>query len=190
MILSRRLLLAAPLLPLAARAQAETTLRLRGIIAAASDGSLSLVLAPDAAISSRRRVALSEIRPGDYLGITAEPGPEDRLRAVEVVIFPEAMRGVGEGHRPFDLTPSSTMTNATVESAVMAAEGRVLTMAFGGRQLPIEVPPGASVVTPVPAAREDLKPGAQVLITAQRDAQGQLTARRITVSKDGVMLPM
>lgn len=197
----RRLLLAAALAaPAAARAQAAPPTRLRGVIAAVTaegltvtpreGGQAAILLAPEAAISARKRLALSEIKPNDYLGITAEPGDDGRLRAVEIVVFPEAMRGVGEGHRPFDLTPSSTMTNATVESAVTAAQGRVLTMAFRGGQVQVEVPPEASIVTPIPAERADLVPGAQVLITGTRAADGTLTASRITVSKNGVMLPM
>ncbi|MDU7520661.1 MAG: hypothetical protein E7K72_04555 [Roseomonas mucosa] len=147
--------------------------------------TLPVTLAGNLTVVSPRPVELSSIKPGDYLGIVGVPGEGATLEARAVQVFPEAMRGVGEGHYPWDL-PGTSMTNATVDAAVSATSGRELTMAYKGQTLRIHVPPGTPVVTPVPATREDLKPGAAVMFGATRDAEGRLTATRVTVAKDGV----
>ena len=153
------------------------------------DGAtVPVTLAGNLTVVSPKPVELSSIKPGDYLGIVGAPGEGGALEARAVQVFPEAMRGVGEGHYPWDL-PGTSMTNATVDAAVSATSGRELTMAYKGQTLRIHVPPGTPVVTPVPAAREDLKPGAAVMFGATRDAEGQLTATRVTVAKDGVSPP-
>lgn len=155
----------------------------------ARDGTmLPVTLAGNLTVTSPRAVELSTIKPGDYLGIVGVPGEGGSLEARAVQIFPEAMRGVGEGHYPWDL-PGTSMTNATVDAAVSATSGRDLTMAYKGQTLRIHVPPGTPVVTPVPASREDLRPGAAVMFGATRDAEGHLTATRVTVAKDGVSPP-
>lgn len=155
----------------------------------ARDGAtVPVTLAGSLTVTSPKAVELSTIKPGDYLGIVGVPGEGGVLEARAVQIFPEAMRGVGEGHYPWDL-PGTSMTNATVDAAVSATSGRDLTMAYKGQTLRIHVPPGTPVVTPVPASREDLKPGAAVMLGATRDAEGHLTATRVTVAKDGVSPP-
>ena len=155
----------------------------------ARDGAtVPVTLAGNLTVTSPKAVELSTIKPGDYLGIVGVPGEGGSLEARAVQIFPEAMRGVGEGHYPWDL-PGTSMTNATVDAAVSATSGRDLTMAYKGQTLRIHVPPGTPVVTPVPASREDLKPGAAVMFGATRDAEGHLTATRVTVAKDGVSPP-
>ncbi|UPG73050.1 hypothetical protein MVG78_02380 [Roseomonas gilardii subsp. gilardii] len=172
--------------------------RIRGTIASI-DGSVMVVktregetlpvtLSGDVAVVSPKPVELSDIKPGDYLGIVGAPAEGGGLEARAVQVFPEAMRGVGEGHRPWDL-PGTSMTNATVDAAVAATSGRDLTMSYKGQTLRIHVPPGTPVVTPVPASRADLKPGAAVMLTATRDAEGHLTATRVMVAKDGVSPP-
>jgi hypothetical protein len=205
----RRSLLSAPLLltpllalqmPPAQAQGAPPSTRLRGTIASISGdrltvaprdgGSTEVALAENLVVSARKRVELSSIKPGDYLGIAAAPGPGGAWQAIEVVVFPEALRGIGEGHYAWDLAPGTSMTNATVAAAVEKTQGRELVMNYRGGSTTIQVPAEASVVTPIPAARSDLVPGAQVVVQATRDASGALTTSRITVSKDGVMLPM
>lgn len=122
--------------------------------------------------------------------MTARPGAGNELQAVAVVVFPENLRGVGEGHRDWDLAPGTTMTNANVEAAVQGSSGRDLTLAYKGGSVKVLVGPDAAVVTPVPAERADLKPGATVFLSTTRAADGALSASRITVSKDGVAPPM
>ena len=110
--------------------------------------------------------------------------------AIEVLVFPEAMRGAGEGHYAWDLEPGSMMTNGTVTGVVEAKSGRELSLSFKGSSNKIIVPPGVPIVTFAPAERADLKPGAPVMFGATKNAAGELAASRITVGKDGVAPPM
>ena len=202
----RNLLLTATALALAgtlpgmpAHAQAAAR-RLRGTIDSVSgrdmvlttrDGAkVTVKLAENVGVSALRKMSLSDITPGSFIGTAAEPGPDGVWRALEVLVFPEAMRGTGEGHFAWDLTPSSSMTNATVASAVQGNDGRSLTLNARGQQIRVMVPPEVPVVTLIPAAAEDLKPGAQVFLSATPAADGTLNAARVTVAKDGVVPPM
>lgn len=107
-----------------------------------------------------------------------------------MVIFPEALRGVGEGHRAWDLTPDSTMTNATVEAVVAGAAGRELALSYQGGQKRLVVPPGTPIVTLEPGDASLLEAGNHVFLSAEAGADGSLTAARITVGKDGLVPPM
>ena len=133
--------------------------------------------------------SLGDIKPGAYIG-TAAIGPKDKLRALEVLIFPEAMRGTNEGHFPWDLVPESTMTNAAIEAEAAGTDGRVLTLAAKGERLQVTVPPDAPVVTFLPATPEMLQPGAKVFIPVQPAPDGTLTAGLVAVGKDGLTPPM
>ncbi len=174
--------------------------RIRGRIEGLSDRMLTVTtregqrleirLAEGAGVSALRRLELSAVAPGTFIGTAAEPGPDGVWRALEVLVFPEAMRGTGEGHYAWDLTPSSSMTNATVDSAVQGNDGRSLTLTARGQTVKVLVPPDVPVVTPIPAAMEDLKPGAQVFLSASPGPDGVLTATRVTVARDGVVPPM
>jgi len=191
-------LAAAP--PLLAQAPAAPPRRIRGTIDGIAGRDMTLTtregskvtirLADNVGVSALRRLALSDIAPGSYIGTAAEPGEDGVWRALEVLVFPEAMRGTGEGHYAWDLTPTSSMTNATVDSAVQANDGRSLTLTARGQQVKVMVPPDVPVVTPVPATFEDLKPGAQVFLAATPGADGTLSAARVTVARDGVVPPM
>lgn len=183
-----------------ASAQTSPTVRVRGTISKA-DGPMLTVrtrsgedvmirLAENLAVSTVVRAALSDIRPNSYVGTAAVPQPDGTLRALEVLIFPEAMRGAGEGHSPWDLLPESTMTNATVADSVDAVAGRSLTLRYKTGQKTVLVPPDAPVVTFTPGQRSDLRPGETVFLGAQQQADGAYQTARVTVSKDGVAPPM
>jgi hypothetical protein len=153
--------------------------------------SVQVALAPDWKASALARADLAAITPGTFVGTAAEPQPDGTLKALEVLIFPEAMRGTGEGHRPWDLTPGSTMTNATVEAAVAGVQDRVLTLTYKGGTQRVVVPADAPVVTPVAGDASALvAPGTHVFVFATRQADGSLTASRLTVGKDGLVPPM
>lgn len=152
--------------------------------------TLTIRLAERATVSALRRLELAAVAPGTFIGTAAEPGPDGVWRALEVLVFPEAMRGTGEGHFAWDLTPSSTMTNATVDSVVEGNDGRSLVLTARGQQLRVMVPPDVPVVTFIPATMEDLRPGAQVFLSATPGAGGILDASRVTVARDGVVPPM
>ncbi len=151
--------------------------------------SIQVQLAPNVTIGSVVPATLADAKPGTFIG-TAAAGPKDHLRALEVLIFPEAARGSGEGHYPWDLQPESTMTNATIESEVSGADGRELTVVAKGETLKVTVPPGVPIVTFEPGSAAMLVPGAHVFIGAQKAADGTLTAARVNVGKDGLIPPM
>jgi hypothetical protein len=193
---------AALLLALAAGAAvAQTaTVRVRGTIESV-DGStlhlksregqmLTVKMADDVRISAVVQAALGDIKAGTFVGIAAVRQPDGVQRAVEVLIFPEAMRGTGEGHRAWDLMPESTMTNATVVDTVSKAQGRTLTLKYKDGEQTIVVPPDAPIVTFAAAGRDDLKPGAGVFIArAQKQPDGTIAAARVSVGR-GIMPPM
>jgi len=119
------------------------------------------------------------------------PGDNGSLKAVEVHIFPEALRGTGEGHRPWDLKPQSTMTNANVEAAVAAVDGQKLTMKYKGGEKTLVVTPETVVVSYAPGDASEVKPGTGIFIAAaQKMPDGSLQTPRITYGKDGLVPPM
>jgi hypothetical protein len=118
------------------------------------------------------------------------PQPDGSLNAVEVHIFPESMRGTGEGHYPWDLQPQSTMTNANVEQVVSAVDGRTLTLKYKDGEKKITVLANAPIVTYVPGDKSDIKPGAKVFIVAVKQADGTLQGRAWRIGRDGLTPPM
>ena len=151
---------------------------------------VSFRLADNARISAVKKATLADIKPGSYVGIAAMPRPDGSQMALEVLIFPDAMRGAGEGHRPWDLMPESTMTNATVADTVTKVDGQALTLTYKEGEKAIVVPPEAPIVTFVPASLADVKPGVRVFTTVVKAADGWNGAASIVVGKDGVDPPM
>jgi hypothetical protein len=174
--------------------------RVRGTITALDGATLSVMtrdgqalritLVEPLTVATVKRVTQASLVPGTFIGTAAQPGPNGELQAMEVLVFPETMRGTGEGHYAWDLAPGTTMTNANVEAAVPANPGLDLTLAYKGGSVTVRVPPDVPVVTPSPASRDDLIPGATVFLAATRAADGSLSTSRVTVSKDGVAPPM
>jgi hypothetical protein len=136
------------------------------------------------------KASLSDIKKGSFVGVTAMPQADGSLSALEVHIFPEAMRGTGEGHYPWDLQPKSTMTNANVDDVVSAVEGNTLTLKYKDGEKKILVPATAPIVTYVPGDTGDLKPGAKVFIIAVKQPDGTLQGRAWRVGRDGLTPPM
>ena len=164
------------------------------------DGKSAKVrLVDDAKIASVAKASLSDIKPGSYIGTAATPKTDGTLQAIEIHIFPESMRGTGEGNRAWDLVPKSSMTNGTVaqrpnkrgENKVSKIEGNSLTVEYSGGTRVVVATPSTQVVTLVPGDRSELKPNASVFIPgAKKEADGALQADRITVGKDGMAPPM
>ncbi|MGO9174489.1 MAG: hypothetical protein ACLP7P_21345 [Rhodomicrobium sp.] len=135
--------------------------------------------------------SLADIKPGLYVGIAGRPQPDGTQRAMEVHIFPEAMRGLAEGHRPWDLEPGSTMTNGSVAEQVTGVEGQKLMVKYKDGEKSIEVAPDTKIVAFQLAAPADLKPGEKVFIAAATKlAGGNYEAARIAFGKDGLTPPM
>ncbi|MFT8245837.1 DUF5666 domain-containing protein [Roseomonas sp. BN140053] len=175
---------------------ASAPTRMRGTIAALEGNTLTVatregprvpvMLNEPLTVSALRRMTLEEITPGAYVGVVGEPAADGTLRAVAVQVFPEALRGTAEGQFAWDLAPNTNMTNATVTASVANTSGREMTVNFRGQTAQIQVPPGTPILTPIPAARSDLVVGAPVMLSATRNAEGQLGTARVTVGKDGV----
>ena len=174
--------------------------RVRGAVAGLSgetltvdtrDGQkLEIAFPEKATVASVKKTDLASIKPGDFIGTATRTGTDGTMQAIEVLVFPEAARGTGEGSYPWDLEPGSTMTNGTVKGAVTAAKGRELSIGFKDSGNTVVVPEGTPIVTLAPASRDDLKPGTKVFLVATKGADGKLTAMRATVGKDGVNPPM
>src|SRR5437762_8777601 len=149
--------------------QPPTPTRVRGTIEAVDGDVLAvksrggedvkLRMTGDINIVGITRIALSDIKLGSFIGTTTVPGPDGNQNAVEVHVFPEAMRGTGEGSRPYDLRPNSTMTNATVADSVVGNDGHTLMIKYKGGEKKVVVSPETPVVTYVPADKSDLKIG-------------------------------
>ena len=134
---------------------------------------------------------IAAIKPGAFVGAAAMPQADGSLRALEVLVFPEAARGSNEGHYPWDLQPGSMMTNATIAEVVDIDKDRRMTLKYKGGEKVVTVPRDAPIVAAAPGDRAMLKPGAHVFIfAAMPHPDGSLTAGRVTVGKDGLVPPM
>jgi hypothetical protein len=158
----------------------------------ARDGSdVKIKLADNAPVRTVTKASLSDIKPGSFVGITAMPQPDGTQKAVEIHIFPEAMRGTGEGHRPWDLMPNSTMTNANIETAVASSDGKELVLKYKDGEKKFAVPANVEVVMFAPAAVADLKPGEKIFVAGgKKQADGTVLAPSIVVGRNGVNPPM
>jgi len=182
-------------------AAAQTTpARLRGAITAIDgktvtiatrEGATAVVkLADNWTVTLVVPANLADIKPGTFVGVASLGSDADRT-ALEVLVFPDAMKGSNEGHYPWDLQPNSMMTNATVATVAGVADGQTLKLDYkdGGTQT-IKVKPGTPIVTFQPGDRADAKVGAKVFVGAQKAADGSMTAARLNVGKDGLTPPM
>lgn len=151
---------------------------------------MTIALAPDFTVQGVAKRNLADIKAGDYVASTSVKGADGQLHAVEIHIFPEAMRGVAEGQQAWDLVPDSIMTNATVSGITAAPQGQVLKVTFKGGEAEVMVGPDTPIVTYVPGDAGLLKPGAAIFCVALKKPDGTLTAARVTAEKDGVKPPM
>lgn len=186
--------------PALAQSTKAEPIRVRGSIASFDDKILTvntregqtvnIALAQGWQVSSVARALVSDIKPGDFVGIASLPTKDGGDGALEVLIFPPALKGTGEGSYGWDLKPNSTMTNATVADAVKGVSGRTVTVSYHGKEKKIAIPEGTPVVTFAPATAADLKPGAVVFIAGEKAAGGVITAQRVVVGTNGVVPPM
>ena len=156
-------------------------------------------LASNAKVVTVAKATTADIKPGSFIGTAATPRTDGTLQAIEIHIFPESMRGTGEGNRAWDLRRGSSMTNGTVapksgridNNKVSKIDGNKLVVDYNGGSKVVAITPSTKVVTLVPASTSALKPNEQVFIpAATKTADGALTASRITVGKDGAAPPM
>ena len=183
-----------------AQTPAAPTQRIRGDVVALDGLNLQLrsragdavtvKLGENYTVTAVVKIGIDRVTPGAFVGIASMPQPDGTQAALEVLLFPEARRGSGEGHYPWDLQPGSVMTNATVADVVSVDKGRKLTLKYKDGQQTVFVPAEAPIVTFEPGDRAMLKPGAHVLVTAAKLPDGTLSAGGVAVGKDGLVPPM
>jgi hypothetical protein len=185
----------------ASSAWAEKAIRLRGTIER-MEGSTFVVKNRDSAevkmVTTEKpqyigmfKSEISDIKAGQFIGSTSKPQPDGSQKAIEVHIFPESMRGLGEGHYEWDLMPNSTMTNANIEQSVAGVDGPVLSVKYKGGEKKMLVTPETIVVTFYPGDKAELKPGTKIwagpALTKQED--GTLLAPLVIYGRDGLEPP-
>ena len=182
-------------------ANAQGTVRLRGTVdriegsmyvIKMTDGTEAKVAPTEKALFvAIVKASLSDIKQGSFVGTTGMPQADGSQKAIEVHIFPEAMRGTGEGHYPWDLRPQSTMTNANVEQTATGVDGQTLTLKYKDGEKKILVPPDAMIVTYVPGDKSEITPGTKIFIAAAKKLDdGTVETPRINYGKNGLGPPM
>ena len=174
--------------------------RVRGAIESLSGNTLvvktregaeqTVSLKPDWKVGGIKKASVEDIKPGDFVGVASVPRADGGDGALEVLIFPAAMKGTGEGSRPWDLKPNSTMTNATVAKAVKAVDGHSITLTYQGKEKTISITDDTPIVTFTPAGKADLTPGARVIVRGKKATDGTISAAQVTVGTNGVVPPM
>ena len=183
-------------------AQQAPPLRVRGTIEKVDGDTLTVKtragesatvkLTPDARVAAMLKASLADIKPGSFIGITAMPQPDGSQRAIGVHIFMESQKGVVQArHFGWDREPGSTMTNANVDTSVSSVDGQVMTVKYPDGEKKVVVPASTNIVAMAPGSRADLKPGAAfIIMAAQKQPDGTLTAPAINVGRDGATPPM
>ena len=183
-------------------AQQPPPVRVRGTVEAV-DGAVLTVksrdgqttykvkMADNVSVRGIVKAALTDIKDNSFIGVTGMPQADGSQKAVEIHIFPEPMRGTGEGHRPWDLMPNSTMTNATVAQQVKGVSGQEITLKYKEGEKKIVVVPETVIVTYAPGSKDELKAGSKIFIAgAAKKDDGTLEAASISVGRDGIVPPM
>jgi len=188
------------ILPATAQAQSAEPSHVRGSIVSFNgkvitvktrEGkTVDVALADGGHIAGVASAAIGDIKPGDFVGIASLAKADGGDGALEVLIFPPAMKGMGEGSYGWDLKPNSSMTNATVANAVKGVDGHTVTVTFHGKEKKINVPDGTPVVTLGQAGNKDLVAGAVVFVAAMKGKNGGLVAQQVVVGTNGIVPPM
>jgi hypothetical protein len=175
----------------------QQTMRVRGtvegldgptLVVKTRDGEVKVNLTEKAGVFGVVKGSLADLKPGAFVGVGAMPQPDGSQRAIQVTVFAEVQRGTGEGHRPWDQQPNSTMTNATVDTTVADVDGQVLTVKYKDGEKKIVVPPSATILRYEVGDRSELKSGANIaIIRAMKKPDGTLETDRVNVGRDGVV---
>jgi hypothetical protein len=183
-----------------AQSSADKPERIRGEIVSLSGTTLkvhrrsgdtvTIEVNDSASVNAVKAIQLSDIKPGSYVGAAAMPGPDGKLTAKEVLVFPDAARGTAEGHYAWDFGANSSMTNANVDTVVQGTTGRDLKLSYKGGSNTVNVPTNVPVVTLIPATRAELTTGKKVFVVATPEKDGTYDGQLVVVEKDGVAPPM
>jgi hypothetical protein len=151
-------------------------------------GTFEINLGGNVAVFDVNKAALADIKPGSFIGVGAMPQSDGSQRAMQVTVFAESQRGLGEGFRPWDRAPRGTMTNGTVDDTVKSVDGPVLTVKYRGGEKKIVVPADATILSYSVGSKSDLKAGAHIAIPhVRKKSDGTLEADRINVGQGGVI---
>lgn len=194
-----RLAVALAVVPALAQAQGTPT-NVRGTVekldghtltVKSRDGTdVTVTLAPNFSVAGLEKKSLADIHEGDYVASTGHTGSDGKLHAIEVRIFPEALRGLGEGQFPWDLAPGTMMTNATVSGISAAPQGKTLSVTFKGKQSIFVVDPDTVILSYTKGDVSQLKPGAAVFVFARKQPDGKLVSANVTAETNGIKPPM
>jgi hypothetical protein len=180
----------------------QQTIRVRGTVEAVEgpiitvksrDGQTSykVKLTDNVAVRGVVKASLTDIKENCFIGVTGTAQADGTQKAIEVHIYPETLRGTGEGHRPWDLIPNSTMTNATVAQIVKGVEDGEVTLKYKDGEKKVHIAPDTVIVTYVAGDKSELRPGAKVFIAAaNKKDDGTLEAAAVSVGRDGIAPPM
>jgi hypothetical protein len=179
-------------------AQPAQTMRVNGmvesfdgnVLAIKSDklGEVKINLTGNATVFGVSKATLADVKPNSFIGVGAMPRPDGTQRAIQVTVFAETQRGIGEGHRPWDARPNSTMTNGAVAETVGGVDGPVLTVKYKDGEKKIVVPPDATILAYAVGDKSELKPGVGVaVLRAVKKPDGSLEADRVNVGRGGMM---
>jgi hypothetical protein len=182
----------------AALAQPAQTRRIAGTIEKADGDTLvvkpqtgndvTVHLAEKVAVYGVSKGAMDDLKPNAFIGVGATPQADGSQRAMQITVFAESQRGLGEGFRPWDRAPNGTMTNGTVGTRVASVDGPMLTVTYKGGEQRIVVPPDAVILAYAVGDRSELKPGAHVaIIGAKPRADGSLDASRVNVGRGDIV---
>ncbi len=184
----------------AAAQKSPTPTRVRGTIEAVdgdvlnvksrSGEDVKLHMTGNVLILGITKIALADVKVGSFIGTTTVPGSDGAPKAVEVHVFPENMRGTGEGSYPWDSRPNSTMTNATVSDSVAGVDGQTIMVKYKDGEKKVVVTQDTPVVTYLPGDKGDLKPGAKIIAFVKQLPDGSFETTRISVGRDGLTPPM
>ena len=151
-------------------------------------GEVKVNLTGDAAVFGVSKATIADVKPGAYIGVGAMPQSDGSQRALQVTLFAEVQRGVGEGFRPWDARPNSTMTNGAVEQTVAGVDGQVVMVKYKGGEQKVVIPPDAVILSYAVGDKSELKPGAHVaIIRALKKPDGSLEANRVNVGRGEVV---
>jgi hypothetical protein len=179
-------------------AWAQQSLRVAGTVASfdgrvlvinsAKLGEVKINLTDNVAVFGVSKATLADIKPGAFIGVGATPQSDGSQRAIQVTVFAQVQRGQGEGHRPWDARPNSTMTNATVEQTVAGVDGQLVMVKYKDGEKKIVVPPDAVILAYAVGDKNEIKPGAHVaIVRAMKKSDDSLEANRVNVGRGGVV---
>jgi hypothetical protein len=174
------------------------------IVVSTTSGNDTIAFGPQTNIVGLVSSSIAKVAPGDFIGTAVAPQPNGSLRALEVTIFPPALKGTGEGFYPWDkqqnsmmanatvqnvATRQNMMANATVQSVGAGAAGKTVQLTYNGGTKTVTIPPNVPVVAIQPGSKALLTAGAHVFVIASRDPSG-LVASQISVGENGIVPPM